>query len=137
MAFCITNNQWCIIYTKDEEITEYSEYILYDTSYDGLLDCINKSFSLLTSDRTSKEKVSIIASGSTNTASKNTNSLVSDNNRMNTSVAVKCSINLILDFEDNYIYIDNSEVYVKDSKKYDIGCFIDMERGVKILQYAI
>ena len=38
IGFCINNNKWRIIYTKDKEINEYSEYTLYDTSYDGLLD---------------------------------------------------------------------------------------------------
>jgi hypothetical protein len=38
VAFCITNNKWCILYTNDSEITEYSEYILYNVYYEGLLD---------------------------------------------------------------------------------------------------
>ncbi len=29
IAFCITINKWCILYTKDSEITEYSEFILH------------------------------------------------------------------------------------------------------------
>ena len=131
VAFCITINKWCILYTKEIEITEYSEYFLYERSYEGLLDCINASFNLLTSSRNSKEKILILTSGSTNTASKNINSIVSSSNRMNNSVAIKCKSDVILDFNNNYIYIDNSEDYIKDSNKYDIGCFIDMERGVK------
>ena len=131
VAFCITINKWCILYTTDLEITEYSEYFLYEDSYDGLLDCINSSFNLLTSGRTNKEKISIITSGSTNTASKNTKSIVHYNNRMNSSVAINCKSYVILDFENNYIYIDNSEKYINDTKEYSILCFIDMERGVK------
>ena len=131
VAFCITINKWCVLYTKDEEITQYSEYLMYESSYEGLLDCINKSFSFLTSSRTSKEKILIITNGSTNTASKNTNSIVHYNNRMSKSVAIKCISNIILDFNNNFIYIDNSEDYVNESNNYNIGCFIDMERGVK------
>ena len=128
VAFCITNNKWCILYTKDIEINEYSEYILYENSYDGLLDCVNSSFYLLTPGRTQKEKISIITSGSTGPASKNTNSVVNRYNRMNSSVAINCQNYVILDFEDNYIYTDNSENYKTDSKEYYIGCFIDLER---------
>jgi len=131
VAFCITNNKWSFLYTKDTEIDEYSEFILYDTFYDGLLDCVNASFGLLTSGRTSKEKISIITSGSTNTAANNPNSVVKEANRMGTSVAIKCSSYVILDFEDNYIYIDNTEKLKKNSKEYGLDCLIDMERGVK------
>lgn len=56
IAFCITINKWCILYTKDSEITEYSEFILQEISYNGLLDCINSSFSFLTSGRLLKKK---------------------------------------------------------------------------------
>ena len=130
IGFCITNNNWCILYTKDNEITEYSEYVLYEKSYEGLFDAINASFNFLTSGRTTKEKISIITSGSTNTASKNTSSTVNSNNRMANSVAISCKSLVILDFENNYFYIDNSEDYVTSSNKYNIKCFIDMERGV-------
>ena len=130
IGFCITNNNWCILYTKDNEITEYSEYVLYEKSYEGLFDAINTSFNFLTSGRTTKEKISIITSGSTNTASKNTSSTVSSNNRMANSVAISCKSLVILDFENNYFYIDNSEDYVTSSNRYNIKCFIDMERGV-------
>ena len=47
---------------------------------------------------------------------------------MNSSVAINCQNYVILDFEDNYIYTDNSENYKTDSKEYYIGCFIDLER---------
>lgn len=133
VAFCITNNKWCILYTNDSEITDYSEYILYNVYYEGLLDCINKSFSHLTSGRETKEKISIITSGSTNTPPNNTNSKVSSNNRMYRTLAIKCSDYVILDFEDNYIYMDNSETYTSDSINYKIGTFIDMERGAKFI----
>ena len=131
IAFCINNNKWSILYIKDTEIDEYSEFILYDNFYDGFLDCVNASFGLLTSGRTTKEKISIITSGSTRSASKNPNSIVKDTNRMNTSVAIKCSSYVILDFEENYIYIDNTEKLKKDSKEYGLDCLIDMERGIK------
>lgn len=49
---------------------------------------------------------------------------------MSSSVAIILRSYVILDFENNYFYIDNSENYVADSKTYDIGCFIDMEKGV-------
>ena len=48
VAFCTKKNQWCINYTTDSEVTADSEFMLYGTSYDGLLDCLNASFSLLT-----------------------------------------------------------------------------------------
>ena len=131
VAFCINNNKWSFLYTKDTEIDEYSEFILYDNFYDGLLDCVNDSFGLLTSERTTKEKISIITSGSTGTAAKNPNSIVKDTNRMGNSVAIKCSSYVILDFEENYIYIDNTEKLKKGSKEYGLDCLIDIERGVK------
>ena len=134
IAFCITINKWCILYTNDSEITEYSEYILHETSYDGLLDCINSSFSFLTTGRTSKEKISIITSGSTGSPSNNTKSAVSEKNRMNSSLSINCKSYVILDFENNYIYIDNSDKYVNSSgKEYNIGCFIDIERYIRYI----
>ena len=134
IAFCITINKWCILYTKDSEITEYSEYILYENSYDGLLDCINTSFSLLSPERTSKEKISIITSGSTGSPSNNTKSAVNEKNRMNSSLSINCKSYVILDFENNYIYIDNSDKYINNSgKEYNIGCFIDIERSTKYI----
>ena len=36
VSFCIPNNRWAILYTKDSEITEYSEFILYEKFYEGL-----------------------------------------------------------------------------------------------------
>ena len=131
VAFCIKNNKWSILYTKDTEIDEYSEFILYDKFYDGLLDCVNASFDLLTSGRTKKEKISIITSGSTGTASNNPKSIVKDTNRMNASVAIKCSSYVILDFEENYIYIENTEKLKKGSKECGLDCLIDIERGIK------
>ena len=132
IAFCITINKWCILYTKDSEITEYSEFILHEISYNGLLDCINSSFSFLTSRRTSKEKISIITSGSTGSPSNNINSVVNGNNRMSTSLAINCKSYVILDFENNYIYIDNSDKFVNSSgKEYKIDCFIDIERNIR------
>ena len=130
IAFCITKKKWCILYTKDIEINEYSEYILYENSYEGLLDCINKSFEFLTPERKIKEKISIITSGSTNTSVNNKNSIVHHNNRMNLSVAINCKSYVILDFENNIIYIDNSENYKSEGKEYKIISFIDMERGI-------
>ena len=56
-----------------------------------LLDCINTSFGFLTSGRTTKEKISVKTSGSTNTASKNTKSVVNKNNRMAESVDISMS----------------------------------------------
>ena len=50
---------------------------------------------------------------------------------MNTSVAIKFGSYIILDFEDNYIYIDNSEKLIKNEKEYGLNCFIDIERGIK------
>ena len=130
VAYSITNNKWNILYTTDEEITEYSEYILSENSFVGFLDCVNESFSYLNSQRTTKEKISIITSGSTGTAAQNTKSIVSSNNRMNTSVAINLKSNLILDFENNYIYSDDSENYVTSNKTYKLQCFIDAERGI-------
>lgn len=49
---------------------------------------------------------------------------------MSSSVAIILRSYVILYFENNYFYIDNSENYVEDSNTYDIGYFIDMERGV-------
>ncbi len=130
VAFCINNNKWSILYTKDIDIDENSEYILYDYFYDGLLDCVNASFGLLTSGRTTKERISIITSGSSGTAANNPNSIVKNANRMNYSVSIRCVSYVILDFEDNYIYINNSEKLKTNSGEYGLECFIDMERGV-------
>ena len=134
VAYCITNKKWCILYTKDSKITEYSEYILYGTTYDGLLDCVNASFDFLTTNRKTKEKISIITSGSTGKASQNLNSMVSKSNRMYGSVAIICQSYCILDFEDNIIYVDYSEKYTnQEGKEFSIGCFINFERNI---QYA-
>jgi len=56
IGFCTANNKWCINYTKDSNITDESDFMLYEKSYDGLLDCINESFNLLTPNRTKKRK---------------------------------------------------------------------------------
>lgn len=88
VGYCINNNKWCINYTQDRDINENSDYILYDKNYDGLLDAVNEAFNLLTPDRTTKEKVSVITSGSTGPASKNQNSTVYRTNRMVNSVAI-------------------------------------------------
>ena len=104
IGFCLKKNQWCINYTTDTEVTENSKYILYGTTYEGLLDCINAaSNNLLTENRTNKEKIVIITSGSTGPSTKNKNSLVSSSNRMNDSVSIKPRSYSILDFQDNII----------------------------------
>ena len=131
VAFCITNEKWSILYTKDSIINEYSEYILYEESYDGLLDCINASFNFLTSGRKEKEKIKIITSGFTGTPLNNKNSVVNYANRMKSSISINCRSYVIIDFGDNYIYIDNSKIYTKDSgEKYSIQCFIDIEKNL-------
>ena len=133
VAFCTKKNQWCINYTTDTVVTNNSDFVLYETSYDGLLDCLNASFSLLTSNRTTKEKIAVITSGSTGSAKLNQNSTVSKNNRMYNSVAIKPSSYTILDFQDNYIYIDYSETFVSSSTTYNIYSLFDMERGAKYI----
>ena len=131
VGYCINNNKWCINYTQDKNITENSDYVLYDKNFDGLLDCVNEAFNLLTPDRTTKEKVSVITSGSTGPASKNQNSTVYRTNRMANSVAINVKSFVILDFEDNYIFVDNSQTFTNDAgTTYNINCFIDMERGI-------
>ena len=131
VSFCTKNNQWCINYTTDVEVTNSSDFKLYETSYDGLLDCLNAAFGLLTSNRTKKEKIAIITSGSTGTAAQNQNSKVSKSNRMFNSVTIKPPSYTILDFQDNYIYVDSSESFISSSTTYNIHCLFDMERGVK------
>ena len=131
IGFCLKKNQWCINYTTDIEVTKDSEYILYDTTYEGLLDCLNACSSLLTSGRTTKEKIVIITSGSTGPSTVNKNSRVSEKNRMANSVSIKPSSYSILDFQDNIIYIDQSETFVHSSKTFNIQALFDMERGVK------
>ena len=130
IGFCTNNSKWCINYTKDTNITDNSDYILYDTTYDGLLDCINQAFTLLTKNRNKKEKISIITSGSTEPASKNKKSIVAKTSRMSSSVAIIMQSFVILDFENNYIFIDNSQTFTDGGTTYNINCFIDMERGV-------
>ena len=131
VGFCTNNNKWCINYTQDKNITENSDYILYDKNFDGLLDCVNEAFNLLTPDRTTKEKVSVITSGSTGPASKNQNSTVYRTNRMLSSVAINVKSFVILDFENNYIFVDDSQTFKNDAgTEYNINCFIDMERGI-------
>ena len=130
-GFCINNNKWCINYTQDKNITDNSDYTLYDKNFDGLLDCVNEAFNLLTQDRTTKEKVSVITGGSTGTASQNKNSTVYRTNRMLNSVAINVKSYVILDFEENYIFVDNSQTFKNDAgTEYNINCFIDMERGI-------
>ena len=129
VSFCNTNKKWVILYTKDSKITEYSEYILYDKYFDGLLDCINESFTLLTSNRNVKEKISIITDGSTGTVSQNLNSFVNAKDRMYGSAAIIPQNYTILDFEEHYIYVDYKEKYKNSSgKEFSIGCFINIER---------
>jgi len=133
VAFCTKKNQWCINYTTDSEVTADSEFMLYGTSYDGLLDCLNASFSLLTSNRTTKQKIAVITSGTTGPSSVNKSSKVSSSNRMYNSVAIKPSSYTILDFQNNYIYIDSSETFVASNITYNIRTLIDMERGAKYI----
>ena len=131
VGFCTNNNKWCINYTQDTNISENSDYTLYEKNFDGLLDCVNEAFNLLTPNRTTKEKVSVITSGSTGPASKNQNSTVYRTNRMLNSVALNVKSFVILDFEENYIFIDNSQTFTNDAGTvYNINCFIDMERGI-------
>ena len=130
VGFCINNNKWCINYTQDQNVTDNSEFILYEKNFDGLLDCINEAFNLLTANRTTKEKISIITGGSTGPASSNQNSAVYRTNRMSSSVAINLKSYTILDFQDNYIYVDYSQSFTKDGTTYNINCFIDMERGI-------
>ncbi|MBO6243273.1 MAG: leucine-rich repeat domain-containing protein, partial [Clostridia bacterium] len=129
VAFCTKKNQWCINYTTDQIVTANSDYILYETSYDGLLDCLNAAFGFLTSDRTVKEKIAVITSGSTGSAKLNQNSKVNRNNRLYNSVAINPPSYTILDFQNNYIYIDSSESFVSSSTTYNIGTLFDIERG--------
>ena len=130
VAFCTKKNQWCINYTTDTEVTSTSDFILYGTSYDGLLDCLNVAFGLLTSNRTKKEKIAVITSGSTGPSTVNQSSKVKNTNRMYNSVAIKPSSYTILDFQDNYIYIDSSESFTASNISYNIRCLINMERGI-------
>ena len=130
-GFCTNNNKWCINYTKDTNITEQSDYILYEKNFDGLLDCVNEAFNLLSQNRNTKEKVSVITGGSTGPASSNKNSTVYRTNRMMNSVAINVKSYVILDFENNYIFVDNSQTFKNDAgTEYNIHCFIDMERGI-------
>ena len=133
VGFCIKNNKWCINYTTDSEVTANSEFMLYETSYDGLLDCLNAAFGLLTSNRTTKEKIAIITSGSTGSAALNQNSKVSKSNRMPDSVSIKPTSYTILDFQNNYIYIDFSQTFVSSSTTYNIYALFDIERGGKYI----
>ena len=127
VGFCTTNNRWCINYTKDTNITENSDFILYDTNYEGLLDCLNAAFELLTPNRKTKEKISVITSGTTGPASKNKNSTVYRTNRMFNSVAINVKSFTILDFQNNYIFVDNTQTFKIDAgTEYNINCFIDM-----------
>ena len=130
-GFCINNNKWCINYTKDKTITDKSDYILYEKNYDGLLDCVNEAINLLSQNRNTKEKVSVITGGSTGPATSNKNSVVNKSNRMANSVAINFKSYTILDFENNYIFVDNSKTFKNDAgTECNINCFIDMERGV-------
>ena len=133
IGFCLKKNQWCINYTTDTEVTENSEFILYGTTYEGLLDCIKEASGLLTSGRTTKEKIAIITSGSTGPSTVNRSSRVSDKIRMRGSVSIKPSSYTILDFKDNIIYIDNSETFTHSSLTYNINALFDMEKGIKFV----
>ena len=131
IGFCLKKNQWCINYTTDTEVTENSEFILYETTYEGLLNCLNAAFNLLTKDRTVKEKIAIITSGSTGPSTVNKNSRVSEKNRMYDSVSIMPHNYTILDFQDNIIYIDSSETFTTSSIKYNINALFDMERNTR------
>ena len=76
------------------------------------------------------KKISIITSGSTEPASKNRNSIVYKTFRMSSSVAINVQNFVILDFENNYIFVDNSQTFTDGGTTYNINCFIDMERGL-------
>ena len=129
VSFCETKKKWAILYTKDTKITDYSEYILYNKYFDGLLDCVNESCTLLTPNRTTKEKISIITDGSTGTVSQNLNSFVNQKDRMYGSAAIIPQNYTILDFEDHYIYVDYNQKYKNSSgKEFSIGCFVNIER---------
>ena len=130
VGYCITTNTWYILYTTDITINEYSEYIPYSTSYEGLLDCLNVAQSFLTSGRSTKEKICVLTSGSTGTAAQNQNSKVSGTNRMYNSVSYKLASFTIIDFLNNTIYCDMSESFISNNITYNILAFIDMERGV-------
>ena len=133
IGFCLKKNQWCINYTTDSEVTENSEFILSDTTYEGLLDCINAAFGFLTSNREVKEKIAIITSGSTGPSTKNKNSRVSSSNRMYNAVSIKPNSYSILDFQENIIYIDKSESFTYSSITYNINALFDLERGAKYI----
>ena len=120
LVFALKKNQWCINYTNDTEVTKDSEYILYDTTFDGLLDCVNTAFNLLTSNRTTKEKIVIITSGSTGPSTVNKNSKVNEKNRLSNSVSILPTSYTILDFQENIIYIDYSETFSTSSFTYNI-----------------
>ena len=132
VGFCTKKNQWCINYTEDVEVKSDSDFILYGTTYDGLLDSLNEAFNLLTSNRTTKQKVAVITSGSTGSSKLNQNSKVHKNNRMYNSVAIKPTSYTILDFQNNYIYIDYSETFVS-TYTYNIYSLFDIERGGKYI----
>lgn len=138
VTYDTNTDKWVIFYTTDATPTEDSEYTLASENYEGLLDAVNKSFSYLTSGRTSKEKVLIEASGSTGVATENTISEVSSSDRMagTHSIKMRGLSNIILDFGGNTIYADASYVYRTKtnsdgsvSNYYDIQAFIDIERG--------
>ena len=131
IAFCIKKNKWCINYTNDIEVKDNSDFILYEKTYDGLLDCINASFDLLTKNRTVKEKIAIITSGSTGSSKLNQNSKVNKNNRLYNSITIKPASYTILDFQNNIIYADTSETFVDSNITYNIHSFIDMERSTQ------
>ncbi|MCR5723918.1 MAG: leucine-rich repeat domain-containing protein [Treponema sp.] len=121
-------SKWVIFYTTDATLTAGSEYTLATESYAGLLDAVNKSFSYLTSGRTSKEKVLVEASGSTGTAAINTNSAAYRTTRIagTPTIDMHGMSNIILDFGGNTIYVDTSEA---NSSGKNIQAFIDMERS--------
>ena len=132
IGFCLKKKQWCINYTTDTEVTENSEFTLYETTYDGLLDCINAASGLLTSGRTTKEKIAIITSGSTGPSTVNKKSKVKNTNRMYNSVSIMPTSYTILDFQDNIIYIDYSETFVS-TYTFNISALFDLERGPKYI----
>ena len=47
------------------------------------------------------------------------------------SVAINVKSFTILDFQNNYIFVDNTQTFKNDAgTEYNINCFIDMERGI-------
>lgn len=62
-------------------------------------------------------------------ASKNGGLFVYRTKRLKGTLSISCDSNVILDFEDNYIYIVCSETLKIGESEFNIGCFIGMERS--------